>query len=441
MNSENFKPELLAPAGGAEQLHYAIKYGADAVYLSGKRFGMRAQAGNFDDNELQDAITYAHKHDVKTYVTVNTSMNERDLAYLPDYFKKLNSFDADAVLISDLGAMGICKEVAPNLPIHISTQFSCTNSKTATMLYELGVKRVVLARELSLKEIQILCAKKPKELEVEVFVHGAMCMAYSGRCLISSHMERGRNANRGLCIQPCRWSYEFVEKNQPDRHFQIEEDERGSYLFNAEDLNMIEHLDELAKAGVSSLKIEGRAKRVFYVATVVNAYRAVLDGADPQDFLIELNSVSHRPYGTGFYFGEPSQTTDTSKYTQETILVATVSDVHTLEDGLYQIDVEVGNKFYEGDELEMISPIRPIPKVKVCNLEWYGYHFGPDEEVPKRMKDVPKNKEKKFGPVTEASRTGELYRFTTDNHLLEKGDLLRKRVEIKQNRLHVSKSE
>ena len=307
------KPELLAPAGGWEQLEYAIRFGADAVYLATDRFGLRQRACNFELGELPAVVAYAHEHGVAVHVTCNAQMHEGDFAELPRYLQAIDAAGVDAVLVSDLGALRCAREHAPNVAIHVSTQASVSNVASALTWHELGASRVVCAREMSLEDIAAMRAALPASMEVEVFVHGAMCMAISGRCLISDYLT-GRSATNGNCTQPCRWNYTLEEEKRPGVHFPVEEDERGSYIMNAKDMNMLAHLDALVAAGVDSIKIEGRNKKAFYVATVVNAYRQVLDGADPALFEHELDTVSHRPYGTGFYFGPANQTPESDAY-------------------------------------------------------------------------------------------------------------------------------
>ncbi|NTU90147.1 MAG: U32 family peptidase [Actinobacteria bacterium] len=278
------KPELLAPAGGFEQLEYALYFGADAVYVGGDCFGLRKRADNFSNDELSTAVRMVHEAGKKIFVTVNALMHNDDIAPLREYLALLGSIDVDAVILSDFATLQLAKEVAPDVAIHVSTQASCTNYMAANLWHELGAKRIVLARELSIEEICVVRENVPQDLELEVFVHGAMCMAYSGRCLISNYLTH-RDANRGNCTQPCRWKYTLQEETRPGVYFPIEEDGRGAFLMSSKDLAMIEHLDELAKAGIDSIKIEGRVKSAYYVATVVNAYRQVLDGALAQEFL------------------------------------------------------------------------------------------------------------------------------------------------------------
>ena len=303
------KPELLAPAGGWSQLKAAIRFGADAVYLACDKFGMRARADNFQLDEMPSVVAYAHDRGVKVHVTLNTLMDARDIAQLREYMEALDAAGVDAFIIGDLGAFSFARTHAPHVELHVSTQASVLNAEAARMWYELGARRVVCAREMSLADIAEMRANVSDDLEIEVFVHGAMCVAYSGRCLLSAAMT-GRSGNKGACAQSCRWSYALVEEQRPGEYFEIEEDTRGTFILNAQDLNMIEHLDDLANAGVNSFKIEGRNKQAFYVATVVGAYRSVLDrgSAAVEAANRELYTISHRPYSTGFYYGRAEQT-------------------------------------------------------------------------------------------------------------------------------------
>ena len=314
--------ELLAPAGGMEQLRAAVAFGADAVYLAAERFGMRARAANFRMDEIPAAVAFAHEHGVKVHVTCNILMHPDDIDGLPAFFRALDAAGVDAFIIGDLGAFAVAGEVSPRVERHVSTQASVANAAAARVWHSLGASRVVCAREMSLTDIARLRQDAPPDLEIEAFAHGAMCMAVSGRCLISSYLT-GRSGNKGHCTQPCRWSYqlgaaaptefaaekrptEFLleEEKRPGEFFPIEEDDRGTFIMNAKDMNMLAHLRALADAGVNSIKIEGRNKKAFYVATVVGAYRRVLDGEPPEAVADELLAVSHRPYGTGFYFDE-----------------------------------------------------------------------------------------------------------------------------------------
>ena len=317
--------ELLAPAGGMEQLECAVHFGADAVYLAGKRFGMRRRASNFDDAGIASAVKFAHEHGVKVFVTANTLMKDGDVAALPDFFAMLQNAGVDAVIVSDMGALSVCKRTAPKLELHLSTQASCMNAEAAKAYYDLGVSRVVVAREMSLSDIACMRESIPDDLEIEAFVHGAMCMAYSGRCLMSDYMvSPSRGANNGHCAQPCRWKYTVVEETRPGEPFSVIEEDGGSFIMSSTDMNMLSHVRELSEAGVDSVKIEGRAKGAYYVASAVNAYRHVLDGEPADAWQAELETTSHRPYSTGFYFGTPGQNQGVKEYARDYQMVARV---------------------------------------------------------------------------------------------------------------------
>lgn len=317
--------ELLAPAGGMEQLECAVHFGADAVYLAGKRFGMRRRASNFDDAGIASAVKFAHEHGVKVFVTANTLMKDGDVAALPDFFAMLQNAGVDAAIVSDMGALSICKRTAPKLELHLSTQASCMNAEAAKAYYDLGVSRVVVAREMSLSDIARMRESIPDDLEIEAFVHGAMCMAYSGRCLMSDYMvSPSRGANNGHCAQPCRWKYTVVEETRPGEPFSVIEEDGGSFIMSSTDMNMLSHVRELSEAGVDSIKIEGRAKGAYYVASAVNAYRHVLDGEPADAWQAELETTSHRPYSTGFYFGTPGQNQGVKEYARDYQMVVRV---------------------------------------------------------------------------------------------------------------------
>lgn len=317
--------ELLAPAGGMEQLECAVHFGADAVYLAGKRFGMRRRASNFDDAGIASSVKFAHEHGVKVFVTANTLMKDGDVAALPDFFAMLQNAGVDAAIVSDMGALSICKRTAPKLELHLSTQASCMNAEAAKAYYDLGVSRVVVAREMSLSDIARMRESIPDDLEIEAFVHGAMCMAYSGRCLMSDYMvSPSRGANNGHCAQPCRWKYTVVEETRPGEPFSVIEEDGGSFIMSSTDMNMLSHVRELSEAGVDSIKIEGRAKGAYYVASAVNAYRHVLDGEPADAWQAELETTSHRPYSTGFYFGTPGQNQGVKEYARDYQMVARV---------------------------------------------------------------------------------------------------------------------
>ena len=406
--------ELLAPAGGPSQLDAAIRFGADAVYLATDRFGMRQRADNFPLDELAGAVARAHAAGVAVHVTVNTLMNQKDLAELPAYLEAIDDAGADALIVGDLGAFSLAGRYAPHVARHVSTQASVANAAAAAAWYDLGAARVVLAREMGIEDIAELSAAAPRGLELEAFVHGAMCMAYSGRCLLSAAMT-GRSGNKGHCAQPCRWSYALVEEKRPGAFYPIEEDVRGTYVMNANDLCMIEHLDELARAGVHSFKIEGRNKRAFYVATAVHAYRSVMDGVQPSEVMDDLYAISHRPYTTGFYHGSPSQRLERDGYDKDCLHVATVSSCRPAGEGFWRVEATCHNRFREGGSLELLSPRKPIAHLRVRDLTWLAESDDPAAGVCPQLVPV-------------ANRTMETYAFETDVEMHE-GDLLRARVE------------
>ena len=350
------KPELLCPAGDMERLEMALHYGADAVYLAGEQFGMRAAAGNFSPEALHKAVLMAHEAGARVHVTCNTLPRDEEMRSLPAFLEQLEEIGADAVIAADFGVMGMVKHYAPHVALHVSTQFGVVNSASACALHDLGASRVVLARELHLDEIAAIRANTPKELELEAFVHGAMCVSFSGRCLLSNYMT-GRDANRGRCAQPCRWEYGLVERKRPGEIFQIVED-KGTFILNSRDMCMIEHLPELLEAGVSSLKIEGRMKSAYYTGVVTNAYRHALDAVTagkpvPQIWVNETEQISHRPYSTGFYFGEPGQYTSESAYYSGAEVCAIVTGMKQGRAILSQ-----RNKFSAGDSLELVTKDR-----------------------------------------------------------------------------------
>lgn len=350
--------ELLAPAGNFEKFLSAIHFGADAVYMAGGRFGLRAFAGNFSDEEMAKAVEIAHSKNKKVYVTLNIIARDIDFDGLEDYLKFLQKIGVDAVIVADLGVFAFIREVAPNMEIHVSTQANIINSKSAVLMARLGAKRLVLARELTLEQIKEIRKNIPKDVELEVFVHGAMCMAYSGRCLLSNYLT-GRDSNHGECVQACRWKYMVREVSREDE-LEVQEDEKGSYIFNSKDLNMIEHLQELKDAGVDSIKIEGRMKSAYYVATVTNAYRQALDmlpNPPTETIKAELFKASHRRYTTGFYYSdEEKQYTADSMPVQESEFVALVDK--DCENG--EVWLEMRNKFSVGDTLEILSPNKDL---------------------------------------------------------------------------------
>ncbi len=365
-------PEILSPAGDMERLRAALLYGADAVYLSGKTFGMRTAPSNFDQDELKEAIELVHAAGKKVYIACNILPRNSDIKELPKYLAFLDELTPDALIVADLGIISLAKQYAPHLPLHISTQLGVVNYETACVLHEMGAKRVVLARELSLDEIREIRENTPKDLELEAFVHGAMCMSVSGRCTISNYLT-GRDANRGECTQPCRWQYEVVETHRPDKPMSVEETKDGAFLFNAYDMNMISHIAALEKAGISSFKIEGRAKAAYYVAIATAAYRAAVNGYvasgfsdeyKPEPWIVdELNKVSHRPYGTGFYFDKPHQDTAKGGYIRD---YAVVGVVEGYQNG--KILVEQRNRFFAGDTLDVLEPDEKPFLMKVNEL-------------------------------------------------------------------------
>ncbi len=350
------KPELLAPAGDMERLRLAVLYGADAVYLAGTSFGMRSFAGNFTDEELPVAVEYAHSHGVRVHATVNTMPRCDEIVHLPAHLERLNAAGVDALIMADLGVFQMVAKYAPNCERHVSTQVSIANDACATAWYELGAKRVVLARELTLEEIRTIRANTPKELELETFAHGAMCVSYSGRCLLSNYMT-GRDSNRGACAQPCRYQYALMEEKRPGEYFPVFEDEKGTYIMNSRDMCMIDHLDDLMDAGVDCIKLEGRAKSAYYAAIVTGAYRHVLDdvaAGRPVDpvWRDEVEHVSHRHYSTGFYYGEPGQYTESARYLREWQVIAMV----TACDEQGNATLSLRNKFAAGDTVELVGP-------------------------------------------------------------------------------------
>ena len=358
------KPELLAPAGSLAKLKYAVMYGADAVYIGGEAFSLRVAAKNFTTDEIKEGIEFAHKRNVKVYITANIIPHNADLEKFPEFVREVSSLGADAIIVSDLGAFSIVREVAPELDIHISTQANNTNYASAEMWHSLGAKRIVLARDLSFKEIEKIREKTDPSLELECFVHGAMCVSYSGRCLLSNYLTH-RDSNKGACSHPCRWKYYLMEEKRPGEYMPVFENERGTFIFNSKDLCMIEYIPELIRAGVTSFKIEGRVKNELYVATVVKAYRKAIDAyfenkdgfEVSKSILDELTKVSHREYTGGFYFGKP--TSEQQLYTSNTYIQEynIVGVVRSWDEKTHIAVVEQRNKFVKGDEIEVLNPI------------------------------------------------------------------------------------
>ena len=357
------KPELLAPGGSLEKLITAVDYGADAVYIGGEAFSLRVAAENFTYDEMLEGIKYAHERGKKVYLTANIIPHNKDIDEFEGFVNEIRPMGFDGVLVADLGTFDILRTIAPELPIHISTQANNVNYRSATVWHSMGAKRVVLAREMSLDEIKEIRAKIPEDLEIEAFVHGAMCISYSGRCLLSNYMT-ARDANQGACSHPCRWNYALVEQTRPGEYMPIVETERGSFIMNSKDLCMIEHIPELVKSGITSFKLEGRVKTSYYLATVVKAYREEIDRyfENPDEYvfdkkqLSELCKVSHRPYTTGFYFGKPgedAQVYTDSSYIRDYDLIGIVTD-YDKEAGILTLTQR--NRFFNGDEVEIIMP-------------------------------------------------------------------------------------
>lgn len=355
--------ELLIPASSLEVLKVAVMFGADAVYIGGEAFGLRAKAKNFSLEEMKEGVEFAHAHDVKVYVTANILAHNKDLDGAREYFEELKQVGMDALIISDPGMFTIAKEVLPDVDIHISTQANNTNYATFNFWYKMGARRVVTARELSLEEIKTIRKNIPDDLEIETFIHGAMCISYSGRCLLSSFMA-GRDANKGACTHPCRWKYSVVEESRPGEYMPVYENERGTFIFNSKDLCMIEHIPELVEAGIDSFKIEGRMKTALYVATVARTYRLAIDDylRDPEYYRSripfyksEISKCTYRQYTTGFFFGKPDKDTqiyDSNTYEHEYTYLGIVGDCNG--DGLYS--VEQRNKFSVGETIEVMKP-------------------------------------------------------------------------------------
>ncbi|MDP4109247.1 MAG: U32 family peptidase [Bacillota bacterium] len=384
MDKRPLSPELLSPAGDFEKLRFAAHYGADAVYLAGKAFGMRRASANFADGELAAAVKYAHGRGVKVYITVNTLPRNGEIEGLPEFLEQIAELKADGVILSDLGVLSLCKKYAPEIPVHTSTQASVVNFESARMWHSLGAERVVLARELTLSEIGEIRAKTPKELSLEAFVHGAMCVSYSGRCLLSQYMAY-RDPNRGDCAQACRWKYRLSEELRPGKYMPVFEDDSGTFIFNSRDLCMIRHIPELLRAGIDSFKIEGRVKTAYYVAAVTNAYRRAIDlyKSDPQkslpdELFNEVNKVSHRAYGTGFYFdgSGPGEYYESPDPIREWDVAAVVDECN--DENLALCTQK--NRFFVGDTLELLEP--GVPAAEVLVSELYDENRNPIRSAP-----------------------------------------------------------
>lgn len=347
------KPEILAPSGDLETVKAALKYGADAIYLGGPMMQMRAASAGFTWETLKEAADLIHAKGKRMYVAVNIFPYNEEIPLLGDYTRRLKDLGADALIVSDIGAIATIKEANPDIEIHLSTQANCMNYAAAKVYYQMGVKRIVLARELSIKQIAELRKNIPADLQLEAFVHGAMCMSYSGRCMISA-FTTGRSANRGQCAQSCRWNYYLMEEKRPGEFFKVEESEQGMTILSSKELCCAEIADQLTEAGIDSFKIEGRMRTPYYVGTVVNAYRLLLDGKiSPKEARAELDTVSHRPFCTGFYLGDPTQIVgDSNGYVRDSVFVATAAEAS--EDG--KLKIETRNAFNVGDELEVLTP-------------------------------------------------------------------------------------
>ncbi|MFW5649093.1 MAG: peptidase U32 family protein [Candidatus Alkaliphilus sp. MAG34] len=378
--------ELLAPAGDLERLKIAIMYGADAVYIGGQIFGLRAAAKNFSSEDLKEGVRYAHEKGVKVYITANIIPHNEDLKDFPEYLKAINEIGVDAIIVSDPGTFSIVKETVPNMEIHISTQANNTNYMTVKFWGDLGASRVILARELSLKEIKEIRANIPDGIGLEAFVHGAMCMSYSGRCLLSNYLT-GRDANRGECAQPCRWKYSLVEEKRPGEYIQVVEDEKGTYFMNSKDLCMIEHIPEIIESGISSLKIEGRMKTTYYVAMVVKAYRAAIDNyyENPKNWQFDpkwmegLKKASHRDFTKGFYFDKPGCADhhyDNRSYIRDYSFIGLVKDYNA---STKMATIEQRNRFFLGDDVEIIGPKE---EVAMTITEMWDEDMNPIEVAP-----------------------------------------------------------
>lgn len=384
--------ELLSPSGDMERLKLAVKFGADAVYVGGEMFGMRTNPSNFDNEQLKQAVDLVHKNNKKLYLTCNTLPRNDEIEFLPEYLKYAAQIGIDALIIADMGVLSLAKKYAPDVDIHMSTQVGIVNYECANALYDMGAKRIVTARELSLDEIKTIRDKTNPNLEIETFVHGAMCMSFSGRCILSDYMV-GRDANRGDCAQPCRWKYHLVEETRPGQYFPINQDDKGTYIFNSRDLCMIDHISELDRAGIDSFKIEGRAKSEYYTAIVTYAYRNAIDeyiaAGRPENFipsqwiLDEMEKMSHREYTNGFNFGpiEKDQVLDTGGYIRNWDVCALY-----ISQNNGRLTVSQRNRFYQGDELEVVEPGKKPYKIIVSEL--YNEKDGEFVDVANKATDT-----------------------------------------------------
>jgi putative protease len=401
------KPELLVPASSLEVLKTAVIFGADAVFIGGEAFGLRAKAKNFTKKEMKEGIEFAHEHGVKVHVTANILAHNYDLDGAEKYFKELKALKPDALIIADPGMFTIAKRICPEIEIHISTQANNTNYETYNFWYNLGAKRVVAARELSLTEIKEIREKIPADKEIECFIHGAMCISYSGRCLLSNFFT-GRDANHGACTHPCRWKYSVMEEKRPGEYFPVYENERGTYIFNSKDLCMIEHIPELVEAGIDSFKIEGRMKTALYVATVARTYRKAIDDyfeskekylSNMDWYKEEISKCTYRHFSTGFYFGKPSeesQVYDSNTYVNEYIYLGTVEKVEGKK-----AYIEQKNKFLVGDEIEIMKPNGENEKVNVLSIQ---------DEEGNEMESCPHSRQKLCITLSKPAATYDILR-------------------------------
>ena len=402
------KTELLIPAGSLDVLKTAVIYGADAVYLGGEAFGLRAKAKNFTNEEIMEGIKFAHDHGVKVYITANILAHNDDLAGVEEYFEELKTIRPDALIISDPGVFTIAKRVLPDIEIHISTQANNTNYGTYLFWHELGAKRVVSARELSLKEIKEIREHIPEDMEIESFIHGAMCISYSGRCLLSNFFT-GRDANQGACTHPCRWKYSVVEETRPGEYMPVYENERGTYIFNSKDLCMIEHVPEMIDAGIDSFKIEGRMKTALYVATVARTYRKAIDDylenpekykANMEWYKEEIGKCTYREFTTGFYFGKPTSETqiyDSNTYVKNYIYLGTAEE----RDARGFAKIEQKNKFSVGETIEIMKPDGRNVACQVLQIQ---------DDQEEKMESAPHPKQELWLTLSEAAETGDLLR-------------------------------
>ncbi|WP_296118199.1 U32 family peptidase [uncultured Eubacterium sp.] len=422
-------PELLIPASSLEVLKTAVVFGADAVYIGGEAFGLRAKAKNFSMEEIQEGIAFAHAHDVKVYITANILAHNGDLSGVRAYFEELKEIKPDALIISDPGVFMIAREVCPEIDIHISTQANNTNYGTYQFWHQLGARRVVTARELSMAELKEIREKAPADLEMETFIHGAMCISYSGRCLLSNYFT-GRDANRGACTHPCRWKYAIVEETRPGEYMPVYENERGTYIFNSKDLCMIEHIPELIDSGIDSFKIEGRMKTALYVATVARTYRKAIDDylespelyqKNMDWYLDQISNCTYRQFTTGFFFGKPDESAqiyDNNTYVKEYTYLGIIGECTA--DGLYRI--EQRNKFSVGEQIEIMKPDgRNIPVVVRRIVDEEG----------QEMQSAPHPKQVLYIELA-AAQNGALSGAEVseqDNHTAELYDILRRKEE------------